>query len=178
MTTWFTADTHLGHGRIIKHCNRPFNDHEEMDEAILQRFNEVIQPGDPLYHIGDVSFSTCDLSGFFRRLNTKQVHLILGNHDMKKQRILPHLDRGYFASVGLMKTFSADGAHAMMCHYAMRTWPSRSRGGFQLYGHSHNKLPGIGRQMDVGVDTHDFYPWSWDEIKERMLAVPIYAEAA
>lgn len=41
-------------------------------------------------------------------------------------------------------------------------------------GHVHGKMPGIGRQMDVGVDTNGFYPYSWEEIKERLSVVPIY----
>ena len=29
---WFTADLHLGHGNIVKYCNRPF-----LSEAELER---------------------------------------------------------------------------------------------------------------------------------------------
>ena len=45
---WFTADLHLGHTNIIKYCRRPFGSAEEMNEVILERFNSVISPGDPL----------------------------------------------------------------------------------------------------------------------------------
>jgi len=41
-----------------------------------------------------------------------------------------------------------------------------------LYGHSHGKLPApdTSLSMDVGVDTHDFRPWHFDEIQDRMKA--------
>ena len=29
MQVWFTADTHFGHGNIIKYCQRPFMSREE-----------------------------------------------------------------------------------------------------------------------------------------------------
>jgi hypothetical protein len=29
--------------------------------------------------------------------------------------------------------------------------------------------------MDVGVDTHNFYPWSWDEIQTRLKDIPIFS---
>ena len=88
---WFTADTHFGHDNIIKYCKRPFLDKagnpdpSYQDEVIIQRFNEVLRPGDILWHLGDVSWSSFDkLNGFLKRLNTKEVHLIWGNHDKPK----------------------------------------------------------------------------------------------
>ena len=37
MQTWFTADTHFGHGNIIKYCQRPFMSREEAAEPVDQR---------------------------------------------------------------------------------------------------------------------------------------------
>lgn len=45
---WLTADTHLGHCNIIKYCKRPFASFEDMNEGIIQRFVEVLRPGDSL----------------------------------------------------------------------------------------------------------------------------------
>ena len=54
----------------------------------------------------------------------------------------------------------------MLCHYAMRVWNRAHHGAWHLYGHSHGKLPEAptSLSMDVGVDTHDFRPWHFDEI--------------
>ena len=40
----------------------------------------------------------------------------------------------------------------------------------RLYGHSHGNLPDTptALSMDVGVDTHDFRPWHFDEISTLM----------
>jgi calcineurin-like phosphoesterase family protein len=58
--------------------------------------------------------------------------------------------------------------HIVVCHYAMRTWGRSHFNSWQLYGHSHGTLEGHGKQMDIGVDTNHFYPYSFDEIKRIM----------
>jgi calcineurin-like phosphoesterase family protein len=66
----------------------------------------------------------------------------------------------------------------VLCHYAMRVWPHHGRGAWQLYGHSHNNLPDepLALSMDVGVDTHDFRPWHFDEVQAVMQAKAIARE--
>ena len=63
----------------------------------------------------------------------------------------------------------------VLCHYAMRVWHHSGRGAWQLYGHSHGKLPSAegSRSMDVGVDTNDFRPYSFDEIRAKLPAQSI-----
>jgi len=167
---FFTADTHFGHSRIIKYCNRPFQNHEEMDESIIQRFNSVIKKGDRLYHLGDVAWSSWPVGQFFDRLNTKSVFLVWGNHDGEFTRhpnIICYWD---------LKRLKMPERSVYLCHYAMRSWCGKSDGVYQLYGHSHGTLPGLGRQMDVGVDTNNFYPYEWAEIRQRLDSIDPGAE--
>ncbi len=44
---FFTGDEHFGHKNVIKYCNRPFSDVDEMDREIIKRHNEVV--GDAKY---------------------------------------------------------------------------------------------------------------------------------
>jgi calcineurin-like phosphoesterase family protein len=61
-----------------------------------------------------------------------------------------------------------EDTYITVCHYAMTIWPNSHYNSWQLFGHSHGKHKGKGKQMDIGVDTHNFYPWSFEEIKEEM----------
>jgi calcineurin-like phosphoesterase family protein len=57
-----------------------------------------------------------------------------------------------------------------LCHYAFRTWNYSHKGSWHLYGHSHGTLPEIETSLsfDVGVDSWDFYPVSFDEVAAKM----------
>lgn len=37
MTTWFTADLHLGHRNIATYCARPFDDADQMNAELVRR---------------------------------------------------------------------------------------------------------------------------------------------
>src|ERR1700681_4171088 len=78
---WFTSDTHFGHTNIIKYCTRPFTDAGEMDRVIVANWNELVQPTDIIYHLGDFAFASPERAKHIvSNLNGHKV-LILGNHD-------------------------------------------------------------------------------------------------
>lgn len=186
MGTFFSADTHFGHGRIIQYCNRLFDGYQSMDAEILRRFNEVLKPGDVLYHLGDVAWSTVNIKrDFLDKLPTREVHLILGNHD--NQDTQAYLKMG-FRSVSEYKEIRMDiikgsvgingsSTKVILCHYPLRSWNGKGHGAIALYGHCHGTLePGLDRSMDVGVDTHNFYPWSWEDIKMKLQGKPVFSD--
>jgi calcineurin-like phosphoesterase family protein len=69
-----------------------------------------------------------------------------------------------------MAEIRAGGQRIVLCHYAMRVWHHSSRGVWHFYGHSHGKLPDdpTSLSIDVGVDSHDFRPWHFHEIRTVM----------
>jgi len=58
----------------------------------------------------------------------------------------------------------------ILLHYAMRVWRGSHRGTWHLYGHSHGQLPDLEDHLsfDAGVDSHNFYPISYEEVKAIM----------
>lgn len=57
---YFTADTHFGHYNVIRFCDRPFASAEEMDEAMIQNWNERVTGNDTVYILGDKFLETSD----------------------------------------------------------------------------------------------------------------------
>lgn len=169
---WFTSDHHFGHKNIIRFCERPFESVEAMNEELIKRWNERVQPNDRVYHLGDVALCSSEkLESILDRLNGK-IFLIKGNHEGTAQS-RPHRFewiKDYFELSIKDETIPSRKQKIILCHYAMRTWNGGHRGTFQLYGHSHGTLPDDPNLLaiDVGVDCHDFYPISYEEVKAIM----------
>ena len=164
---WFTSDQHFGHSNIIRFCNRPFKDCEEMNEVLIDNHNHRVKDGDDVYHLGDFTFQL-DAERYLLRMNGKH-HLILGNHDHNTyhKRKRP----GVYTSIQDIKQVKWCGHTFFLSHYSHRVWPKSHFGAFHLYGHSHDSIPAFGRSMDVGVDTNNFYPYSGEEIVQLLSGV-------
>lgn len=164
-TTWFTADHHFGHKRVIAFARRPFASVEEMDEDMVRRWNSVVAPGDTVYHLGDFAFA--DHTPYLSRLKG-QKRLIVGNHDHGNR---VKAAKGW-ATVNEMLTVKIGETPIVLCHYALRVWDRSHYGALHFYGHSHGTLPGDSQSCDVGVDCWSFTPVSLEEIKQRLATHP------
>ncbi|MTH95526.1 metallophosphoesterase [Roseibium sp. RKSG952] len=165
MATFFTADLHVGHRQIIRHCSRPFQDIDEMHEALIRRWNDRVRSkSDDVYVVGDFGWSGkySGLERIFAALNGRK-HLVKGNHDGRQVLQLPWSSKPVDR-----KTLGVEGKTVYLDHYSLRAWPKRHFGAYHLYGHSHGNLPGIGRSIDVGVDVWDFRPITLNEAIEGM----------
>ena len=81
MKIYIISDTHFNHTNIIKYCNRPFDNVEEMNSTIINNWNSVINKDDIVYHLGDFILGTkYDLKDVASKLNGT-IYLIRGNHD-------------------------------------------------------------------------------------------------
>lgn len=164
---WFTSDTHFGHKNIIRHCKRPFDSVEEMNEALIDNWNSVVKPNDEVYHLGDFAFHSkeAEVRQYFDRLNGR-ISILFGNHDDCKAI------SAVAAWAGDVRTVKWEGHRFFLSHYAHRIWSKSHHGVYHLYGHSHGELPGVGRSMDVGVDAVGYYPISAEEVVAELSSEP------
>lgn len=175
---FFTSDHHFGHFGIIAHCNRPFTTVEEMDEEMIRRWNEVVRPGDEVFHLGDFTWgSVADAFQTFEQLNGI-IYILEGNHDRqwwgktgyysKQGRKITPVEAQHIVKFRRTDITPQKKVHITLSHYSMRTWYRAHAGSWHLYGHSHGRLPPLGRSFDVGVDDWDFYPVSLAQVMEKM----------
>lgn len=161
---YFTADLHLGHANVIRFCNRPFTDVEEMDEALIANWNATVTGKDDVYILGDLFYrNSVPADETLHRLRGRK-HLILGNHD-KRWINTVDLPR-YFADVTNLLTYKRDGVKYTLCHYPMLSWEGRGRGGYMIHGHIHNNKPEIDNDylLNAGVEVNGYAPVPFDEL--------------
>lgn len=183
MKYFFTSDLHLGHANIIKHCNRPFKDVEEMNESLINNWNSVVGSDDFVYVLGDFFFfGKVRAMDTVKRLNGA-IYWIVGNHDrghVKKKDLLIRFEGvDKLKNIRIKCILERNGGHVefdkkmVLCHFPLLSWEGSGGGSWHLHGHCHGSLDKSyrGLRMDVGVDTHPGYrPYGLEEIIDYMSA--------
>ena len=89
------SDMHLGHIGVTQFLNqygnklRPWDNIDEMDEALISNWNKVVGPKDKVYNLGDVIINRKHFHKL-SRLNGEKV-LVKGNHDIfRLEEYTPH----------------------------------------------------------------------------------------
>ena len=154
---WFTSDWHIGHENIIKYCDRPFKNADEMNKVIMDTFNMLVKPEDTTYFLGDFCLlkRTKDtdptVQDYMNMMHGYKIFL-WGNHDKTQ----------LFKTFPIECVYEGFGRKIHLNHF-----PNNARlSGFDiaLCGHIHEKWKSKGKLVNVGVDVWDFKPVSILEI--------------
>lgn len=172
---FFTSDEHFGHNNIIKFCNRPFADMDQMVDSLIYRHNLAVGAEDRVYHLGDMFWRTFPLDralAVMKALNGEH-HYIRGNHEELVDEN-PALQE-CFVTICERAQIYPEGAPRkgiVLDHYAGRVWHDSDKGAWQLYGHTHADLTEMDPLLafDVGVDANDFMPVSLEQVAWKMQA--------
>jgi len=155
--TYITSDLHFGHRNIMNFCPvtraRYRNDVDYMNEAMIKEWNEIVNPEDTVYILGDVAFlPAAKAVSIMRRLNGTKI-LIEGNHDRKL--LNDPVFRSCFAEVHKYLWMTYDGTQVIMFHYPIAEWDQMHRGAVHFHGHLHGNTSGMEkyRCVDVGMDS-------------------------
>lgn len=161
---WFTSDHHFDHKNIIKYCERPFSTIHDMNETMIERWNECVEPGDIVFHLGDFAFANLKRhQEILDRLNGT-IRLIKGNHD--RSRIIKRAGFEWIKQRYEWRVPPSRVRLLTMDHYPMFMWRDSHIMEWHIHGHCHGTLPESPDRLsfDVGVDCWDFYPVHLDEL--------------
>lgn len=119
---YYISDTHFGHKNVIRYDNRPFDSIEEMDEAMIQLWNETVNDADAVYILGDFSWYKEDKTALILGKLKGHKILIKGNHDRVSSKVARYFDRVCdYAEV------KDNGRKVIMSHYPMPFWNGQHR---------------------------------------------------
>ena len=169
---YLVSDTHFGHLGVCKFMRadgvtklRPWSSPEEMDEAMVQNWNETVKPNDKVYHLGDVVINRRSLKTL-QRLNGDKV-LIRGNHDIFRDSEY----REYFRELRAYHVMNG----LILSHIPLHP-DSLQRFGTNVHGHTHsNRVMLDANTIDVRyhcvcVEQTDFRPILFEDVLKRIKA--------
>lgn len=189
----FTSDWHIGHEAILNFSNRPFQSIDEMERALIVRYNNTVPKNGICYFLGDMGWGDKKrLSNVIKQLHGTKV-LILGNHDRGMTAMYEvGFDVILYSGKLLIGNHTVTMSHCPLLGVKredtseMRgaregeAWHGENRHGykfslkdegqFHLHGHIHSPNAGrsqkiLDRQYDVGVDANNYTPVSLKTIQ-------------
>ncbi|MGQ7794486.1 hypothetical protein ACUN0C_18940 [Faunimonas sp. B44] len=159
------SDTHFGHRNIIRYCNRPFVDEQEMSDIMVERWNAVVRPNDIVYHLGDVYFGAAN--ALYPTVLNGRKRLILGNHDDGKD---PALHRA-FQKIMVWRMWPEFGL--LFTHVPVHADGLKHHDLINVHGHIHERLilgeDGLPdeRYANVSVEQTNYMPVNIETLRVR-----------
>lgn len=167
---YFTSDTHFNHDREFIWGLRGFKSVEEMNETLINNWNNTVKPEDHIFVLGDFFLGT-DLDFVISTINnlTGNIHLVIGNHDTPaKLQLYQECEK--IQTVERATQMQLNGLNFYVSHYPSITanlHDTRETAVFNLHGHTHSKnkfYEGRPYMYNVAVDAQNNMPVSIEQI--------------
>lgn len=162
---WLISDTHLNHDREFIWKARGFNSVEEMNNAIIERWNEVVKYDDVVYHLGDVIMGDLDAGiKLVKQLNGK-IRLAIGNHDTSAR-----LDAFYnlynFDNIQFGYRLKEKKKTFLLTHYPLLSGNFDNSKTYSIHGHTHSTNPFCEYDMmyNVNCDANNCKPVAYEDM--------------
>ena len=176
---YFTSDLHFGHQKPFIYEVRGFDTVEEMNEAIIERYNSRVKDNDTVYILGDC-ICGIDVETGTKLLNRLRGHklLCIGNHD-SDARLKYWMQNEVFEAYEFAFRFKYKKWGFYCTHFPTIVGNYDSPKWLGLYAHTHQSAQWedefspnyqTANMYNVGVDAHDCYPVHIDEVLARVKA--------
>lgn len=166
---WVISDTHFSHENILTFKNkygsmvRDFTSVDEMNQVMIDRWNESVKPGDKVYHLGDVFFGSKEnFKRLWAKLNGSK-RLIVGNHDDIKFLS----SGGMFQKIQMWRVFSEFGLILTHVPVHQSGLTGRRGGLLNIHGHIHSNPSPEGPYKCVCVEQTGYAPVNIEELRTK-----------
>lgn len=178
---YFTSDLHFGHEAILKYCNRPFANVEEMNQKLIENWNKKVPEDGLVFNLGDFAWGGYPFWKSIREQLNGKIILIKGNHDEKN--LTQTGAQELFEFVTYQMKIQIEDRKIYLNHYPFLCYAGTYRDPngleYQAFGHVHSGPGAKGMdierlsmlfptQYDVGVDNNNYEPISWSEFNDKI----------
>nr|DAU59185.1 MAG TPA: metallophosphatase domain protein [Crassvirales sp.] len=168
---FFTSDSHFTHFNVARLCNRPYSSRSEMNQGLINNWNNVVPEDGVVIHCGDFmlphKIGYKEYSKYINKLNGT-IYLTRGNHDK--------IDLGNYDDKLIVNDcmyIQVEKTLIYAQHYPCLAF----NGDIQVFGHIHTlsdgKVHGLDsdvpdklkfNQYDVGVDQNNYTPINYNQL--------------
>lgn len=183
----FISDLHFNHKNIIEFDKRPYANVDEMNESLIKKWNNAVNPDDIVYILGDFSWDKKpeQIVSLLKKINGDK-KLIKGNHDRCSD--ISTVKNAYGHYIKDMDVINVNGRRIVMCHYPIASWRymqyKNDSHSILLYGHVHmtkefyiyeqhletlreNGVPALAYNVGASCPWMNHQPRTLEEIVER-----------
>jgi calcineurin-like phosphoesterase family protein len=155
--TWLVSDTHFFHANIGQYCSRP----DGWQDLILDNWNHHIQPGDTVFHLGDLALGKKENLEALAPLLNGNLYLMRGNHDRRSSAFYQNL------GIKLVKDpYRLEHGSGMKLVFSHRPIVPQLPGMLNLHGHIHNNPTlALGpRYINLSIEVRQYRPWKLGDV--------------
>jgi calcineurin-like phosphoesterase family protein len=163
---FFTSDTHFFDENLIGRPNdfaperADFFRVEDMNETIINHWDQVVSDQDTVYHLGDLAVyyrkgSIDQVIEILERLNFKKMVLVKGNHDSRDElkKILNSTVGKKIEVNDVGVYFKANHHQFYLTHYPMLLGVVPNI--INLHGHLHHHAVSFKENLNIGIDSNE-----------------------
>ena len=155
--TWLVSDTHFFHANIAEYCSRP----DGWQDLIVENWNRFIQPGDTVFHLGDLALGKKEALQALAPLLNGNLYLMRGNHDRRSKAFYDSLE------IKLVKDPCwLEHGSGLKLVFSHRPIVPLLPGVLNLHGHIHNNpAPELGpRHVNLSIEVRQYRPWRLGDV--------------
>lgn len=163
---FLTSDLHFCHNQEFLYKPRGFDSIEEMNEAIVERWNSVVKSDDMVFILGDLMLNDNEKAlEYIKRLNGWLL-VVWGNHDSEARQNLIREKYPTIMEMGYAHQFKHHKLTCYLSHYPTLTanYDDKhfSQHVINFHGHTHQQTnwinPANPFTYHVGLDSHNCTP--------------------
>ena len=150
MKIFVTSNLQLGRPNAIKKFKRPFEDVNEMNNAIIRNWNRVVSEGDLVYHLGNFAWDPKTAQDAISALKGN-IRFIEGEHDES----IAYLDEKQMLPKNAKIVSRIEVDHNVMCtlsYWPMLTWPKSESDYYSVIGIPDDKYKSDPEKMIINVN--------------------------
>lgn len=164
MKIFFTGNLQFGRPSAIKHFKRPFHDVEQMNQTLLNNWNNVVGEEDIVYVLGNFAWDPTTAEEMLTSLNGVIV-VVPGEIDepleeLEDKEMMPD------GCALIEPIFTAEEDNLTVSYWPLAEWPNKSGGAYSFFGFpsAKYKTDHKKRVVNVACDFWGYKPQSLDSI--------------